>query len=985
MEAFDLSKSIDVKQENHSQRLAGSSPHQQSHEETLFVSDVEDEDYDDLEEINADEFLQSTFYNENTEALPSAATYDKDFAQIPKDIKNLLTDVQSAISEERKEHPRYKHMFNEADRLKEFPSTKKLRINIVGKSGSGKSSLLNSVLGRPDAAKALAAGKGCTHVPTAYESSFPKQTTACAAEVVFFSESEIRRKFELMLQNYCIWHFEEHDWPMEEEQTLEDAAQTAFDAFRSLFCEKDEFATAEAGEQFLKSAKEERSDVIDQLMAWCELLLPDYPIQNEDCERTGGSTLSTKRGEDDEGGENQSNEEEGNDGESVDEENDEDADEESEEDDGNEIMIDSEKPPQTKAFEADTQQDIRELVESYAFSSSVYKKASLWPLVKTVRIGLKGIRVLDYVVLVDWPGADDTNQLRANASADRIYDCDELWIVSSAARICSEPTVMGMLARYGGTIPCSVICTQIDANRDDELAAEMKRQGYDTKRHDGLLAEEKSLQKLVIGTHAKLEGFRSVERNGFIKVIAGGTKRQRCDPDRIRREIARFDRELSDYSQRLTNVEQLRLEAIVQVRQQYVRFELSTRLEKHSKEGAMLKLFFASNEHYMAHKGAKKVHGPVLSPEATGIPALREHLLVIAAPHTLNAFRAYIDHKVAVLLEGIAIVVDPGELERCQNAVKMVVQKKDRLPEWQHYYLQQARCQVHEHFVTPIMDRLQALQAAALKVLAGKKPWAFSSIRAFVRKDGRHETRSIEWESWNEQFLDDTADIILENWDYFADVNSDNFRRLQEKLLGECRDIVAQMDNTSAQYRLDRERFTEFIESQLRGIHHLCQDSKAELKKKLGIAKIEATQDDEENPTGYFSLAMQGTWDQCKEYKGTGSKMKILTALETQLKLSEDRSPFALVANSLAKAISDNVEEQTRAVIEGVERVMDDIKVWLDLTLKEEADAPEDLEVRDRLKAYLEKGIPRFNDIRACLKMIERRYETVPQVVVKQE
>ncbi|KXT18588.1 hypothetical protein AC579_9817 [Pseudocercospora musae] len=364
-------------------------------------------------------------------------------------------------------------------------------------------------------------------------------------------------------------------------RTFEDAAQTAFDAFPSLFCEKNEFATVQAGERFLQGAKDDRNDIIDQLMAWCERLLPEHANQEEHLE----SDEESDEEEDEEA------------------EDDEDEDEDDEQDgEDDQIMLDSEKPPRTKVFEAATQQEIRDLVESYAFSSSIFKTASLWPLFKIVRIGLRGI-----------------------------------------------------------------------------------------------------------------------------------------------------------------------------------------------------------------------------------------------------------------------------------------------------------------------------------------------------------------------------------------------FRRLQEKLMEECRDIVAQMDNTSAQYRLDRGRFTDFIEIQLRGIHHLCQDSKAELKKQLDIAKIEATQDDEENPTGYFSLAMQGTWDQCKEYKCTASEMKVLTALETQLQLGGDRSSFALGANSLAKAISDNVEEQTRAVIEGVERVMDDIKDWLDFIFKEEANAPEDLEVRDRLKAYLEKGVPRFNEIRACLTLIERRYETDPQVAVKQE
>lgn len=72
-------------------------------------------------------------------------------------------------------------------------------------------------------------------------------------------------------------------------------------------------------------------------------------------------------------------------------------------------------------------------------------------------------------------------------------------------------------------------------------------------------------------------------------------------------------------------------------------------------------------------------------------------------------------------------------------------------------------------------------------------------------------------------------------------------------------------------------------------------------------------------------------------------------------------------------------------MVEGVKRILRSIKDWLETIFKEEAKSPEDPEIRDELRSFLETARPRFDDIQAGLKMIKRRYEVVPAVTVKQE
>lgn len=100
-----------------------------------------------------------------------------------------------------------------------------------------------------------------------------------------------------------------------------------------------------------------------------------------------------------------------------------------------------------------------------------------------------------------------------------------------------------------------------------------------------------------------------------------------------------------------------------------------------------------------------------------------------------------------------------------------------------------------------------------------------------------------------------------------------------------------------------------------------------------------------------------------------------MTTLENYLKLKGERSPFAMLANSIKSHILEDTADLLDTLVEGVEAILQDIRNWLEAMFHEEIQDPKEVEIRQRLKEYVEKAIPKLDYIKGTVKMIEQRYE----------
>ncbi|CAK3974273.1 hypothetical protein D0865_05698 [Lecanosticta acicola] len=875
----------------------------------------DDDEMDSSGDDNVQDSARIKYYDESIESLPKAAAYDPDFKQVPVDTLRLVARISQTVPAGSRKHPKFEHLIDQAERLVKFPVKKKHRINVVGKSGAGKSSLLNCLLGLPGHAKALAGSKACTHVPTAYEGPFDDQTKRFAARIEFFTRDQIRKMMELMVDNYYEYHFENHDGlDTPELANMQNAAETALDTFHGLFRKKQVFATREDGKGYLSQSLQVeygKTLVADRFASWCEGIVPN----------TGRNDT-------------------------------------------------------TVIYETESEQELRDYIQRYAFGNPKSKEPCLWPLVNIIREGMKGIEFLKYVTLFDWPGSDDTNHLRANASAQRIYDCDEIWIVSSADRIATDPAATTNLIRYGKTIPCALICTGIDDKIDGELVEEIEGYGHDIGNHDELVADESSLQNEIDTLHHKKERADNALSHGWTSNKQG--KRKRLSKEarvRYQNDQREIPANINACEERQARLRQEIFELRVHVRKQYIKKLLhDKKLYQHALNGR-LELMFASNTHYARHKGRTLSQDPLLPIKDTGIPEIRQYILSAAAPGELKTVQDFLNFEVEVLLKGVGLVTDTVDLKGCEEALKMVESKQQDIEPDRDYFLQSVDWFVQRELIAPLQVAQARYSEGALKVLDAKKKWPYMSLRAFIRKRGCHETRTIPHHSWTEEFIQEMVTELEDYWSALHDAENQYVKVLQDAFIGHCRSVAQTLDRHESKYRLQQHRFEELIEVQARGIEQLCAKFAEDYERALRTIHIEATQADDQCPTGYFFQAMGAAWDEAKEISGPQAKARALTIFETHLKLPGDRSPFAVLCTRMAEAIVKRTQELLTELTEGVKRILGDIRQWLEAMFYEQSNDPQEIEVRQLLEKFHIKAQEEFGEIRDTLKVVERRYQ----------
>lgn len=188
-------------------------------------------------------------------------------------------------------------------------------------------------------------------MPTIYSERLSWQTQKVAAEIRYYIQVKCRELLEEMLENYNLLNFQSDEtWDREHKHEYSQQADTARQIFRLFFCGRSGFESAQATESTLKSSfeKDGSSKLLDTMVVWCAAHFERFH----------------------------------------------------KEDDAGYVYL-----------EADTIQELREQVDPLLNPLYSFEKASLWPLVEFVQVGVPHSRVLQYVNLVDLPGKHKPGKL----------------------------------------------------------------------------------------------------------------------------------------------------------------------------------------------------------------------------------------------------------------------------------------------------------------------------------------------------------------------------------------------------------------------------------------------------------------------------------------------------------------------------------------------------------------------------------------------
>jgi ABC-type glutathione transport system ATPase component len=109
-------------------------------------SGLQDEDMEDYDEGG---------YDVTTEEMRNHPVYDKNFAQVETDLAKMAMKVIKIIKQSGCQNDRANGCLEKARWLLNLPDTKKELIALIGESGVGKSSLINSLLSIPKLARAV--------------------------------------------------------------------------------------------------------------------------------------------------------------------------------------------------------------------------------------------------------------------------------------------------------------------------------------------------------------------------------------------------------------------------------------------------------------------------------------------------------------------------------------------------------------------------------------------------------------------------------------------------------------------------------------------------------------------------------------------------------------------------------------------------------------------------------------------------------------
>lgn len=419
--------------------------------------------------------------------------------------------------------------------------------------------------------------------------------------------------------------------------------------------------------------------------------------------------------------------------------------------------------------EAETTDDLWEELDLFITAGPDPDQPAPWPLVKDVCVGVKGSRILDHYVLVDMPGISDTNELRVDATQQFLMECDHLIVVARAGRVTTDTVVRSILQKYGtshnGNV--MVVCTKSDENVDHKVAIEMERLGFD------------------IGNYRELKE--------SIKSLASETKAL----ERKKKKTAQAGSKLSDVQEKLDDAkakkrlsENAMWELVVAARNVHNADRLRKDRQHHLPAGKTLHVFGVSNKHYATLLVGEACEEYQLSPEGTGIPGLRRHLLELAAPRVWDSLTGFVNSELTALIPSFKMWAGTGHLASGRAAIAEVLKQQRQQVRLEFAEYQSSMVDlVRQHFENSLRnERAACVGSATNYVNQTLASWAWKTFEAFFKRNGQHTT-PLKSESWNEIFTAKSTEIIERSWPSFTSDWEVIVQSMQDKIIEAVQEI----------------------------------------------------------------------------------------------------------------------------------------------------------------------------------------------------
>ncbi|PSN61020.1 hypothetical protein BS50DRAFT_652678 [Corynespora cassiicola Philippines] len=781
-------------------------------------------------------------YNAESEPQPLLPMYHPEVAEIERAGVNLIEKFEDFLTKHsyQGEEAQYFLQFLNSYRKPSFEYSQ-IRFVLIGRSGVGKSSLLNTLLGYEGLSVYQqkltvikgAGGKSVTYVIQEYHYATPNQLAPLQAEVEFYPRSVWKEKvikhigdFWIFLQKRgkrasntnCTMEEEIVEVELEESDDEEEEADddkmdeinklanTAVAVFCALFQNHPEFSTRNAAWRFLETINSKDDPIVTQkLLGWTEDIHAEI-FQNKaiDMTKTFGA-----------------------------------------------------------AHAAQLNGDIRPFISNVENPGikGTKLRCCLWPFVKAVRYSLSSRALEPGNIIVDCPGVTDIDLSRVDETRRIIHSSQVTIVVDNVDRAASNDIVYRQLEeafrrrRSGSVI---MVCTKTDIVSDNDEGIEYT------------LEEQKDLDRV---------------RNSILE-IRKSTKRLRKDlirafdeGDNEKARSININIILNDQEERKQQRSELEFQVIA--RNRGVSRAIQEGYRQRTQDPEELPVFCLSNAEYVKHmRGYPAYDPPKLSLEATGVPQFRGHIYGRPGEGKFATLEYWDTTLLSTALNRMDMLAKISRLERKEKILKSCQQAR-----------QDARAVVKEKFdgfgVNPFgtivkkmgKDENKYIQKAEEKCLE-KSNMAPQSYGAFMRHDGTYETKKVPAQNWNEEFLV----VVRKEMDkIFELVHGRSCHGLQVQITEGISVIMTGLakilqEDPSAKLGFSGagEAFQVYLENRTDEIKQQCITMENCLKSYVRDVHVKTTTD---GPDNYFTIEMKKVYDKVnkirKPRKGRGKGLSL--------------------------------------------------------------------------------------------------------------
>lgn len=109
---------------------------------------------------------------------------------------------------------------------------------------------------------------------------------------------------------------------------------------------------------------------------------------------------------------------------------------------------------------------------------------------------------------------------------------------------------------------------------------------------------------------------------------------------------------------------------------------------------------------------------------------------------------------------------------------------------------------------------------------------------------------------------------------------------------------------------------------------------------------------------------------------GSGVKARSMGTFGDHLSLEGERSPFVVLCKKLDKAVSADAKAKSKTLSRKTEDIMRDIYRQFDDMVDQKIDDDSEDELRRQFREFLQKEEPVFEDLKADLAKVKKKYES---------